>query len=91
MPLALTALVFPVRKTRYHNGMAAARERAIGMAIGAGGFLAGLGLWFISGDSALQHLGLILAIAAPVIAFYRILKPRIGHRQCPRPPEWTAR
>ena len=40
---------------------------------------------------ALSRPALVLAIALPVIAFYRILMPRIGHRQCPRPPEWTGR
>ena len=33
----------------------------------------------------------IFAIAAPVIAFYRLMKPVIGKRHCPATPDWMRR
>jgi hypothetical protein len=57
------------------------------LAIGATGLLCGLILLaFSPSGGTLAHLGLILAIAAPVTAFWRILKPRLA-AHCPRPPE----
>jgi len=61
------------------------------LAAGITGFAAGLGVFLEATDSALSHLGLLLAIAAPVIAFYRLMKPFIGARHCPVEPDWTAR
>ena len=65
------------------------------LAVGAAGFLAGLGLVILlravpmgaeTPAAALKQLALILMIGAPVTAFYRVLKPKLaGH--CPRPPE----
>jgi hypothetical protein len=65
------------------------------LAVGAVGFLAGLGLVILlravpmgaqTHAAALKQLALVLMIAAPVTAFYRVLKPKLaGH--CPRPPE----
>jgi len=65
-------------------------RKPVWLAIGAAGILAGLLLYFLAHDPALSHLGLVLAIAMPVIAFYRLMRPAIGKRHCPRPPEWTA-
>ena len=59
------------------------------LTVGGAGFLIFM-LVFLA-IPALSRPALVLAIALPVIAFYRILMPRIGHRQCPRPPEWTQR
>jgi hypothetical protein len=59
------------------------------LAVGITGFFAGFGLFLAV--PGLSHLGLVIAIAAPVIAFYRSMKPVIGRRHCPTRPEWTAR
>jgi len=63
----------------------------IWLSVGVLGFLAGLGLFLVSPGSPLSHLGLVAAIAAPVIAFYRLMRPAIGKRHCPVKPDWTAR
>lgn len=65
-------------------------RRRIWLAIGMAGFLFGLGLFLTSPHLTLSHLGLVLAIAAPLLAFYRLMKPAIGRRQCPTRPEWTS-
>jgi hypothetical protein len=70
--------------------MAEARK-PVWLALGGAGFCLGLVLDFLAPGTALAHAGLVLAIAAPVIAFTRILKPSIGRHHCPRPPEWLAR
>ena len=57
------------------------------LAFGGGGLL--FGALLALAVPALAHPALVLAVALPVIALYRILMPRIGHRHCPRPPEWT--
>ena len=59
--------------------------------LGVAGFLAGLGLFFAAPGGAISHLGLVIAIAAPVIAFYRLMKPVIGKRHCPATPDWMRR
>lgn len=57
------------------------------LAIGAAGLVCGLILLaFSPSGSTLAHLGLVVAVAAPVIAFWRALKPRLA-AHCPRPPE----
>lgn len=61
------------------------------LAVGVLGLFLGLGLFLAATDSALSHLGLLMAIAAPVIAFYRLMRPTIGHRHCPPRPDWMAR
>lgn len=53
---------------------------------GAAGFLAGLALFFFASDEGIGHLGLIVMIAAPVVAFWRAMKERLAPH-CPRPPE----
>ena len=68
--------------------MAMGRNR-FWLVLGGAGFLIGT-LLFLTVPT-LSHPALVLAIALPVIAFYRILMPRIGRRHCPRPPEWTPR
>jgi hypothetical protein len=55
------------------------------LGLGAVGFLAGLGLLVFSQSPALSHLALILTVASPVIAFWRLMKPRLAPH-CPRPP-----
>jgi hypothetical protein len=60
------------------------------VAVGITGLFAGLGLFFAVPSPTLSHLGLLLAVAAPVIAFYRVMKPAIGARHCPTRPEWTT-
>ena len=60
----------------------------IWLAIGIAGLFAGLILFFAG--TPLSHLGLVLAIAAPIIAFYRLMKPAIGRRHCPTRPDWTV-
>jgi hypothetical protein len=60
-------------------------------AIGIAGLFAGLALFFTMPGTPLSHLGLVLAVAAPMVVFYRLMKPAIGHRQCPTRPDWTAR
>ena len=64
--------------------------RRFWLAFGIAGFLAGLALFASAPGAALAHLGLVLAIALPVIAFYRLMKPAIGKRQCPVKPDWAA-
>jgi len=59
--------------------------------LGIAGLLVGLELFLAAPNTALSHLGLLLAIAAPVIAFYRLVKPAIGKRHCPTRPDWTTR
>ncbi|HEY4275559.1 MAG TPA: hypothetical protein VGM68_08755 [Rhizomicrobium sp.] len=56
------------------------------MAAGAAGFIGGLLLLRFAPDENLRHLALIVMVAAPVIAFWRIMKPRLAPH-CPRPPE----
>ena len=59
------------------------------LAVGITGLLAGLGLFFEGSNASLSHLGLLIAIAAPLIAFYRLMKPAIGRRHCPTRSEWS--
>lgn len=57
------------------------------LAFGVAGFLLGLLLLGVSqAGTMLGHLALILMVGAPVIAFWRVLKPRLAPH-CPRPPE----
>jgi hypothetical protein len=57
------------------------------LALGIGGLLCGLILLaFSAPGSTLAHLALVLSIAAPVIAFWRAMKPKLA-AHCPRPPE----
>ena len=63
----------------------------IWLVVGIAGFALGLALFLASPSAALSHLGLVLAIALPVLAFYRLMKPAIGKRHCPVRPDWTAR
>jgi uncharacterized membrane protein HdeD (DUF308 family) len=58
---------------------------------GITGLAVGLGLFFAAPNVTVSHLGLLLAIAAPVIGFYRLMKPAIGQRHCPTRPDWEAR
>jgi hypothetical protein len=53
--------------------------------LGGLGFLTGLILLAFSPNPALSHLALILTVASPVIAFWRLMKPRLAPH-CPRPP-----
>ena len=53
--------------------------------LGGLGFLIGLILLTFSSIPALSHLALILTVASPVIAFWRLMKPRLAPH-CPRPP-----
>jgi hypothetical protein len=57
-----------------------------GLAAGAAGLLGGFLLLHFAPSEKLRHLALILMIAAPVIAFWRVMKPRLAPH-CPRPPE----
>ena len=50
------------------------------------GFLTGLILLAFSQNPALSHGALILMVASPVIAFWRLMKPHLAPH-CPRPPE----
>ncbi|MES2294015.1 MAG: hypothetical protein V4527_12005 [Pseudomonadota bacterium] len=50
------------------------------------GFLTGLIFLVFSQNPALSHGGLILMVASPVIAFWRLMKPHLAPH-CPRPPE----
>jgi len=63
------------------------RARGIGwLALGAAGFLAGLAVTVAPVSENLHHLALVVMIGAPVIAFWRLMKPRLAPH-CPRPPE----
>jgi hypothetical protein len=53
--------------------------------LGGLGFLTGLILLAFSRIPALSHLALILTVASPVIAFWRLMKPLLAPH-CPRPP-----
>ena len=63
----------------------------IWLSLGIMGLFLGLGLFLAAPGTSLSHLGLVLAIAAPVIAFYRLMKPAIGNRHCPTTPDWMTR
>lgn len=63
----------------------------IWLSLGIIGFFLGLGLFLAAPGTTVSHLGLVLAIAAPVIAFYRSMKPAIGKRHCPTTPDWMTR
>jgi hypothetical protein len=52
--------------------------------LGGAGFLTGLILLVFSRNQTLSHLALILTVASPVIAFWRLMKPRLAPH-CPRP------
>jgi hypothetical protein len=52
---------------------------------GIAGFLTGLILLLFSQNPTLSHLALILMVASPVTAFWRLMKPRLAPH-CPRPP-----
>jgi hypothetical protein len=57
------------------------------LGFGVAGFLLGLLLLTVSQKGGtLGHLALVVMIAAPVIAFWRAMKPSLA-RHCPRPPE----
>jgi len=56
------------------------------LAVGVAGFLAGLAVIVSPVPETFQHLALVVMIAAPVIAFWRLMKPRLAPH-CPRPPE----
>jgi predicted RND superfamily exporter protein len=59
---------------------------ALTLCAGSLGFVTGLILLAFSRNPALSHLGLILMVAGPVTAFWRLMKPRLAPH-CPRPPE----
>jgi hypothetical protein len=63
--------------------------RRLWLVLGIAGFFAGLALFLSAPVPILAHLGLVIAIALPVIAFYRLMRPAIGNRQCPVRPDWT--
>ena len=65
-------------------------RKPVWLAASAALFLAALLLFLQARDPALSHLGLVLVIALPVVAFYRLMRPVIGKRHCPKPPEWMA-
>jgi len=57
------------------------------LAFGIAGFLLGLLVLAVSqSGTALNHLALVVMIGAPVIGFWRAMKPRLSPH-CPRPPE----
>lgn len=56
------------------------------LATGMAGFLAGLVVYASSAPDPFRHLALVVMIGAPVIAFWRLMKPRLAPH-CPRPPE----
>ena len=58
---------------------------ALCLAGGLLGFLTGLILLVFSQNPTLSHLALILMVASPVVAFWRLMKPRLAPH-CPRPP-----
>lgn len=60
------------------------RRRRAWLILGIVGFLSGLILLAFSTNPGLSHLALVLTIACPVIAFWRIIKPRLAPH-CPRP------
>ena len=61
-------------------------SRARWLALGVAGFLAGLAGTVLPVPETFQHLALVVMIAAPVIVFWRLMKPRLAPH-CPRPPE----
>ena len=61
------------------------------LAVAILGFFTGLSLFLAHPGTPLSHLGLILCVAMPILAFYRLMKPAIGKRHCPVKPDWTAR
>jgi hypothetical protein len=61
-------------------------RRIAWLVLGALGFLSGMILLAFSPEPTLSHMGLILMVGCPVVAFYRLMKPRLA-RHCPRPPE----
>ena len=54
--------------------------------MGMAGFLAGLEVYSSSAPDTFRHLALVVMVGAPVIAFWRLMKPRLAPH-CPRPPE----
>ena len=56
------------------------------LALGVAGFLAGLAAYLSPAPETVHHLALLAMIDAPVIAFWRLMKPRLAPH-CPRPPE----
>jgi hypothetical protein len=56
------------------------------LAFGVTGFLAGLAVYAAPVSDDLHHLALLVMIGAPVLAFWRLMKPRLAPH-CPRPPE----
>ncbi len=56
------------------------------LAFGVAGFLAGLALAVSPLPETVHHLALVAMIAAPVIAFWRLMKSRLAPH-CPRLPE----
>jgi len=63
------------------------RTRGMGwLALGVAGFLAGLTVTLSSAPETIRHPALLVMIGAPVIAFWRLMKPRLAPH-CPRPPE----
>ena len=63
------------------------RARGIGwLSLGVTGFLAGLAAYLSPAPENVRHLALLVIIGAPVIAFWRLMKPRLAPH-CPRPPE----
>ena len=72
----------PVRFHARMRGM----SRPGWLTLGAIGFLAGLAVYAAPVSDDLHHLALLVMIAAPVLAFWRLMKPRLAPH-CPRPPE----
>jgi ABC-type uncharacterized transport system permease subunit len=56
------------------------------LVLGVAGFLAGLAATLSPLPETVRHLALLVMVGAPVIAFWRLMKPRLAPH-CPRPPE----
>jgi hypothetical protein len=56
------------------------------LALGGTGFLAGFLVTLSPAPETVRHLALLVTIGTPVIAFWRLMKPRLAPH-CPRPPE----
>ena len=56
------------------------------LALGMAGFFVGLLVTLSPAPETVRHLALLVMIGAPVIAFWRLMKPRLAPH-CPRPPE----
>jgi len=66
-------------------------HRRLWLIFAIAGPLVGLTLLTAVPRTAASHLGLIITIAAPILAYYRLMKPMIGKRHCPARPDWNKR